>query len=572
MTRIWNAPESFADEMVEGFIAANRRWVRGVFGGVVRSRPGAEGHVAVVIGGGSGHYPAFAGLVGSGLADGAAMGNLFASPSSQRVASVARAAHRGGGVLLSYGNYAGDVLNFTAAQDRLRADGIECMTVVVTDDVASAPAAESHKRRGIAGDLAVFRIAGSAAGAGLPLVEVAGLAQRANNRTRTFGVAFSGCTLPGAAEPLFAVVPGRMAVGLGIHGEPGIGMADVPSADGLAELLVQRLLTEVPAGAGLTVIPILNGLGSLKYEELFVLYRRVAQLLAEAGLTVRDPHVGEYCTSFDMAGASLTLFWPDEELLSLWDVDVDTPAYHHSLGSIALAEALDEERPEAAEIPPTDSESRNIAGLVQRAMTAIAATIDLHVDELGRMDAIAGDGDHGIGMQRGANAACDAANSADQAGAGARTTLMRAADAWADVAGGTSGALWGVMLSSLADRLGDLGAPDGAAVAQGVWDAVEAVQRYGKAQIGDKTLVDALVPFAAELAREVTSGASLAEAWKTAATSARLAAVSTADLTPRIGRARPHALASVGTPDPGAHSLALIVTAVATVLAERYTP
>lgn len=572
MTRIWNAPESFADEMVEGFIAANRRWVRGVLGGVVRSRPAPEGSVAVVIGGGSGHYPAFAGLVGAGLADGAAMGNLFASPSTQRVAAVARAADRGAGVLLTYGNYAGDVLNFTAAQDRLRAEGIECMTVVVTDDIASAPASESRKRRGIAGDLAVFRVAGSAAAAGLGLAEVAALAQRANDRTRSFGVAFSGCTLPGAEEPLFSVAPGRMAIGLGIHGEPGIGMADIPTADGLAELLVERLLSEIPDDAGTTVIPILNGLGSLKYEEMFVVYRRVARLLAAAGLTVVDPHVGEYCTSFDMAGVSLTLFWPDDQLLSLWDVDVDTPAYRHVAGAIDLLESEVEDRPEAGRIPPTDARSRAAARLVRRALETIAATIDEHADELGRMDAIAGDGDHGIGMQRGAHAGRDAAVAADEVGAGARTTLLRVADAWADLAGGTSGALWGVMLSSVAARLGDLGSPARASVARGVLDAVEAVQRYGKAELGDKTLVDSLVPFATELDGQVSSGATLAEAWTVAAAAARLAAEATAELTPRIGRARPHALASVGTPDPGAHSLALIVTALAAVLEERSTP
>ncbi|SDD00374.1 dihydroxyacetone kinase family protein [Glycomyces harbinensis] len=570
MTRLWNDPADFADEMIEGFCAANARQVRRVPGGVVRSTASPRGQVAVVVGGGSGHYPAFGGLVGQGLAHGAAMGNLFASPSAQQVVSVARAAENGGGVLLAYGNYAGDVLNFDAAQDKLRAEGIACESVAVTDDLASAGAGERGKRRGIAGDLAVFRIAAAAAEAGYGLGEVARAARLANDRTRSFGVAFSGCTLPGAEAPLFTVPEGRMALGLGIHGEPGIGEEAVPTADGLAELLVTSLLTELPEGVapqGARVVPILNGLGSLKYEEMFVVYRRVARLLEDAGLVAVDPHVGEYCTSFDMAGTSLTLFWPDEELERLWETPVDAPGYRR--GAVAPApERTDVPRASAsaAEVPVADEASRAAAATVRASLAAVAAVIERHADALGRMDAVAGDGDHGIGMRRGSRAALEAAAAAHGAGAGAATTLARAADAWSDRAGGTSGALWGVILASVAERLGDQGRPEARAVAAGISAAVEGVQAYGKAEVGDKTLVDALAPFGTELARAVAEGAALPEAWAAAAEAATGAAAATAGLLPRMGRARPHAHKSVGTPDPGAHSLALITEAVANVL------
>src|SRR4051795_5499248 len=266
MTRLFNEPADFADEMIEGFVAANSRYVRAVPGGVARATVSPQGEVAVVIGGGSGHYPAFGGLVGPGFAHGAAMGNLFASPATQQVESVARAAENGGGGLLSYGNYAGDVLNFDAAQDHLRAAGIPCETVTVTDDVSSASLAEKHKRRGIAGDLTVFKAAAAAAEEGYELAEVARVARLANERTRSVGVAFTGCTLPGAAEPLFTVPEGRMAVGMGIHGEPGIDETGIPTADELAGLLVGKLLPEIPDGAesprdtnkGARVVPILN--------------------------------------------------------------------------------------------------------------------------------------------------------------------------------------------------------------------------------------------------------------------------------------------------------------------------
>ncbi|SDQ31219.1 dihydroxyacetone kinase family protein [Microbacterium sp. cf332] len=574
MTRLWNDPADFADEMIDGFVAANARYVRRVPGGVVRATPARAGRVVVVVGGGSGHYPAFGGLVGPGLADGAAMGNLFASPSTQQIHAVARAAHRGGGVFFSYGNYAGDVLNFDAAQERLRAEGIDCDTVAVTDDVASATPDESHRRRGIAGDLTVFRSAAAAAAAGYDLAGVARVARRANDRTRSFGVAFSGCTLPGAPEPLFSVPAGRMAIGLGIHGEPGIGETEVPTADGLAELLVSTLLAERPAEADGRVVPILNGLGSLKHEEMFVVYRRVAQLLADAGLEVIDPHVGEYCTSFAMAGTSLTLFWLDDELAELWETPVDTPAYRRGAVAPDDSSTPSDPAPTAATddahtaIVAGDADSRSLAVLVAAAVDAVAATVDAHVDELGRMDAVAGDGDHGIGMQRGSHAAQAAAHAARSAGAGAATTLAHAADAWSDRAGGTSGALWGVILSAIAGALGDHGRPDASAVANGVAAATRGVMAYGKAELGDKTMVDALVPFSSELSNAVATGAPLAEAWRSAAAAATTAAAATAGLLPRMGRARTHGQHSVGTPDPGAHSLALIATAVGVVLAD----
>jgi dihydroxyacetone kinase len=571
MTRLWNEPADFADEMIDGFVAANARYVRRVPGGVVRSTTSPAGQVAVVVGGGSGHYPAFGGLVGPGLAHGAAMGNLFASPSTQQVFAVAKAADNGGGVFFSYGNYAGDVLNFDAAQERLRAEGIACETVTVTDDIVSATPAEKHKRRGIAGDLTVFRIAGAAAAAGADLAEVTRLARHANERTRSFGVAFTGCTLPGADDPLFTVPAGRMAIGLGIHGEPGIDETGIPTADGLAEMLVEKLLAEVPDGVdavrGARVVPILNGLGSLKYEEMFVVYRRIAQLLTDAGIEIVDPHVGEYCTSFDMAGTSLTLFWLDDALASLWETPVDTPAYRR--GSVAPQEWSDAAAAAdvADVIAPGDEASRAVAETVLAAVRTIARTVDTHVEELGRLDAIAGDGDHGIGMQRGSHAALAAAASAVDAGAGARTTLSRAADAWADKAGGTSGALWGVILNAVAAKLGDEGRPDAAAVAAGVAAGSRGVTDYGRAEVGDKTLVDALVPFTSTLTHAVDAGAGLTDAWRTAADAATRAAAATAELLPRMGRARTHGQNSVGTPDPGAVSLALIVTAIGETLA-----
>ncbi|WP_445337994.1 dihydroxyacetone kinase family protein [Clavibacter sp. CFBP 8614] len=577
MTRLWNDPADFADDMTDGFVRANGRWVRRVHGGVSRSTRSPEAEVAVVIGGGSGHYPAFGGLVGPGLAHGAAMGNLFASPSSHQVESVIRSSEQGRGALLLYGNYAGDVLHFDDAQETVRADGIDCRTVVVTDDIFSASPDEQAKRRGIAGDLTVFKAAGAAAAAGYDLDDAERVARLANARTRSMGVAFTGCTLPGADEPLFSVPEGRMAIGLGIHGEPGIDETDIPSADGLAELFVQHLLAaaEVPDGVevrGARVVPVLNGLGSVKTEELFVVYTRVADLLEEAGVVLVDPQVGEFCTSFDMAGASLTLFWLDEELERLWTAPADTPAFRSGAFDGSALETVDAREADEAEdaIPEASEASRRAAGRIACALDAVRATLEEHADELGRLDAVAGDGDHGIGMLRGSRAASARATAAVEAGAGARTVVRIAGEAWSDKGGGTSGALWGLILRAVGDALADDGdVPATAeAVSAGIGAARDAVMGHGKAAVGDKTMVDALVPFAEVLAGRLGSGAGLGDAWAAASTAAREAADATAALKPGIGRARSHGDRSVGTPDPGAVSLALIAAAVGRSLGE----
>ena len=566
MTRLWNDPAAFADEMVNGFVRANGRWVRAVKGGVSRSTRSDKPEVALVIGGGSGHYPTFAGLVGPGIAHGAAMGNLFASPSARQVESVVRASEQGKGVLLSYGNYAGDVLHFDAAQETARADGIDCRTVTVTDDIFSAAPDEKHKRRGIAGDLTVFKIAGAAAASGYDLDGVERVAVLANERTRSMGVAFTGCTLPGANAPLFSVPAGRMAIGLGIHGEPGIDETDIPSADGLAELFVERLLADVEVPDGVTshgarVVPILNGLGSVKSEELYVVFARIAELLEIAGITVVDPQVGEFCTSFDMAGVSLSLLWLNDELESLWAAPADTPAFRTGAVNNESLEYIDvsaEDDPKES-IPLASDDSRRAAARVSDALSAVRDVIDENADELGRLDAIAGDGDHGIGMKRGSIAASAAAVAALGQRAGAQTVLTHAGDAWSNRAGGTSGALWGVILRAFGDTLGDTKAVSSASVATAVSAAKKAVMDYGKAAVGDKTMVDALVPFADTLAERVSAGDSFSAAVGTAAAAAAVAANQTKDLMPRMGRARAHGEKALGVPDPGAVSFALIV-------------
>lgn len=572
MTRIVGDPEDFVDDALEGFARAHRGLVRRVDGGIVRAQPLTPGRVAVVVGGGSGHYPAFAGLVGPGLAAGAVCGNIFSSPSARQAVRVARAADAGAGVLFSYGNYAGDVLHFGAAERELRETGIDVRTVLVTDDVASAPPDERSSRRGIAGDLCVFRIAGAAAEEGADLGDVERLARHANDRTRTLGVAFSGCTLPGAHAPLFTVPDGMMSVGLGIHGEPGVRDAPLQSAPELARTLLEPLLAERPDGADARVVLLVNGLGTVKYEELFVLFRHVTDLLTAEGIEVVSPVCGELVTSLDMGGVSITLMWIDDELERLWNAPALTPSF--TRGAVTPGRASGREVPAPAapdRDEPRDGDaspaSRRAATLAVELLGATRAAIAARVNDLGALDAIAGDGDHGVGMLRGMDAAVEAANSMP-ATAGVNDLLREAGANWSDRAGGTSGALWGAALVAMAEEL-SFGEPDRAALARAVHAARVRIQQLGGAEPGDKTLVDALVPFDEELARRIHDGADLPGALRDAAARAHAAAEATAALTPRLGRARPLAERSLGHRDPGAVSFAMIVAAASSFIGHQ---
>jgi dihydroxyacetone kinase phosphoprotein-dependent L subunit len=567
MTLIFDNPADFADEALDGFVAANRGYVARVDGGVVRSTEVPAGQVALVVGGGSGHYPAFAGLVGPGLATASACGNMFASPAAGQVYRVAKAANAGGGVLLSYGNYAGDVLHFGQAQQRLNAGGIETRTVLVTDDIASAPADQIEKRRGIAGDLTVFKIAGAAAEAGLNLDDVERLAIKTNHRTRSLGVAFDGCTLPGASEPLFDVPAGQMSLGLGIHGEPGISEHPMPTASELAELLVSRLLADKPDDAGDRVVAIVNGLGTVKYDELFLLFGKIEKLLNAAGLTVVEPECGELVTSLDMSGLSLTLLWLDDEIEQFWAAPADTPAYRKG----NLAPHARREVTGADDVVEADSETATFAsaalGRLAAAMLAqMRDVIFEHEEELGKLDAIAGDGDHGMGMRRGVDAAVTSSEQNAAAGASVERVLTAAGEAWSERAGGTSGALWGsaVIAAGLALGNRDSYRPEDAATAVGAFS--DRITERGKAELGDKTMVDALLPFREAFQEAVDGGASLGAALVAAAAAATEAARRTADLRPLKGRARPLAEKSLGHPDPGAVSFGLIAERVATYI------
>jgi dihydroxyacetone kinase len=571
MTNIANEPADFASDMMAGFTSAYARYVRPVpAGGVVRHTAPGDQATRIVLGGGSGHSPWTAGFVGPGIADGAVMGDVFTSPSSEQVYRVVKALGPARSVLFCYGNYAGDVLHFDMAQERLRGEGVDCRTVCVTDDVASAPPTEAARRRGIAGSVVVFKTAGAASARGDSLDDVERIARWTNERTRTIGAAFSGCTLPGQSAPMFQVEPGAMAIGLGIHGEAGIRTVERMPARELARTLVDALLVETPRDASGRAAVVLNGLGATGQDELFVLWAGVAQQLAAAGLEPVLPEVGEYVTSLNMSGCSLTVTWLDDELEALWSAPADTPSFRRDLhGARALVtpgrDVLTDAVMDIA-VPQEQSAVSDGRGteVVRQALSAMLSAVSAAETELGRLDAIAGDGDHGTGMTRGLRAAIDAAghDHADVA-----SQLRAAGAAWSDKGGGTSGALWGVLLNTIADGLADNGADYGPTqIVAAISAGADRLQQVGRASPGDKTMLDVLVPFVHALGGSVTNGEALGSAWASAALVASRAADDTAQLQPRVGRARALAERSIGSPDPGAVSLALCLRAVGPLL------
>jgi phosphoenolpyruvate---glycerone phosphotransferase subunit DhaK len=330
MQKILNDPLAFVDEMLEGIMLAHPDQLRliGAEGrGVVRAAAPVAGKVGIATGGGSGHLPVFMGYVGEGLADGAAIGNVFASPSADQMLEVTRAIDGGAGVLYLYGNYGGDVMNFDLAAELAGAEGIEIATVLGADDVASAPKGEESRRRGIAGIFLLYKVAGAAAAAGKSLADVQRLTQTAADRTRSMGVALAPCTLPAAGVPTFELPAGQMEIGMGIHGEPGVRRGPLESADRIAEQLTQAIINDLPFGRGDSVAVLVNGLGATPKEELYLLYRSAHRMLTAAGISVHRIWVGEYATSLEMAGASISLLQLDAELTQLIDAPAESPFF-----------------------------------------------------------------------------------------------------------------------------------------------------------------------------------------------------------------------------------------------------
>lgn len=328
MKKIINNPDNVVVEMLEGFMYANTNAYQkldDVNGIILKNQ---KDKVGIVVGGGSGHEPLFLGFVGDGLADGAAVGNVFAAPTPNTVQEVGKAVDSGKGVLFIYGNYAGDILNFDMGIELLDMEGITANSIAVRDDVASAPLDRIEDRRGIAGDVFVIKVAGAASEKGLSLEGVTSIAQKASDNTYSMGVALSPGTIPASGEPTFTLADDEIEIGMGIHGEPGIERIKLLSADELTNRLIEILLNESNIKQGDEVCVLVNGLGSTTLLELFIVNRRVAQILEEKGIHVHDMDVNSYCTTMEMGGMSISLLKLDHELKDFYDAPARSPYYN----------------------------------------------------------------------------------------------------------------------------------------------------------------------------------------------------------------------------------------------------
>jgi len=330
MKKLLNNPRQFVADMLDGLLRAHPdelSYAAGDIHCVVRAGAPMQGKVALATGGGSGHLPVFLGYVGQGLLDGCAVGDVFASPSAEQMLEVTRRINGGKGVVYIYGNYGGDVMNFDMATELADLEGIQVRTVLVRDDVASAPASEADRRRGVAGMVFAFKVAGAKAAGGGSLDEVIAVTEKVLNNTRSMGVALSPCTIPAAGRPTFTIGADEMEIGMGIHGEPGLVRESLKSADEIARRMLDVILADLPLATGDRVAVMVNGLGATPREELYILYRTVHEVLDAQGVQVHRAYIGEYATSMEMAGASFTLLKLDDELASLLDAPAHSPFF-----------------------------------------------------------------------------------------------------------------------------------------------------------------------------------------------------------------------------------------------------
>ncbi len=336
MKKIMNDPGRFVDETMQGLVLAYGNRVRFLNGDeriLVRNAAPRPGKVAVVSAGGSGHLPLFTGYVGQGMLDGCTIGNVFASPSAARMADMIRGCDNGAGVLCLYGNYGGDKLNFNQAIEDVSFDDIRTASVLGRDDVASAPKEESLRRRGVAGIVYAFKTAGAAAERMMPLEEVAAVAQKTCDQVRSIGVALTPCIIPDVGKATFSVGEDEIEIGMGIHGEKGIEVRPMMRADEIAAVAVEKILEDMPLQPEDEVSVMINGLGATPVEEQLIVYRKVHQILTGMGIRIFMPHIGEFATSMEMAGLSVSILKLDPQLKELLSDPADTPFYtNHNKG------------------------------------------------------------------------------------------------------------------------------------------------------------------------------------------------------------------------------------------------
>ena len=587
MNRVINQADQVVEDMLRGWLAAHEDTVS-----VDRANPRvltrrglpSPGKVGLVTGGGSGHEPAFLGYLGPGLLDAVAVGEVFSSPTARSFLDAMRAADGGAGVACLYGNYAGDTMNVRMAVEMAEREGLRVRTVVANDDVASAPRGQEPLRRGVAGEILMWKVAAAVADQGADLDRVIAAAQKAIARTRSIGVGLSSCVIPAAGKANFHIAPGQMEVGIGHHGEPGLAVRPVVQAAEMAELMLDALLADLPFRAGDRVAVLLSGLGATPLMEQYILYGEVAYRLAQKGIEVAARRIGSLFTSLEMMGVTLTLMQLDEGLeacllspcqsVALGGADLTPRAVPRPGASARLGLAQRPSGPEAPQraeaLGAADGcSARSWRGATLRLEDTAHVVPDLveaivaHRQVLSEIDGLIGDGDHGINMAKGFGA-CQAR--LERLGPEAESmpnALRQLSLALMEDIGGSMGPLYGQFFGGLAEVLAPHEQLDARLFGEALAHAVGQVQRMGQAQVGDKTLVDTLVPAWRAYESALKADLPFSDVLQQMSEAAERGRDSTRPLQARLGRAARLGARSKGVLDAGAASCCLILQTLA---------
>ncbi len=576
MKKIMNQPETLVLEMCQGIVAANPQLALISQYKVIKKKNINPHKVTLISGGGSGHEPAHAGFVGHGMLDAAVCGDIFASPSQIQIYQALRATQSEQGTLLIIKNYSGDMMNFQNAAFLAEMDGIKVDYVKVDDDIAVKDSLYTVGRRGVAGTVLVHKIAGAAAEAGLPLQEVKRIANKAVSHVRSLGFAFNSCTVPAKGTPTFTLADDEMEYGVGIHGEPGIVREKIISAQSLAKRMVAALADELTLSKQDNIALLINGFGATPLLELYVLNYYVSQELVNMGINLDKILVGNYMTSIDMIGASVSIMKLDDELKGYLHAPCHTPALHiHEHDSLhhidpaclmPMMQACDE-----------DTVNTNTGDNCIADNTVSFANVIYLIHEMGEiiikneqpfcdLDSYAGDGDFGMSVAKGFKQLKREWNRITTKAQDIGEFLDLCSLIIMEHCGGASGPIWGFAFKSAAKSVADkqsLSVNDFAAMLQAAVNGIQTVgeRSFGRgAVVGDKTLIDALVPCADSWQQSASQSAAMKDAFAAGASAAVIGAEKTKQIAARMGRAGTVGERSIGYPDAGAHALGVIFT------------
>jgi triose/dihydroxyacetone kinase / FAD-AMP lyase (cyclizing) len=578
MKKVMNEPEDLVVEMCNGMAMAHPELEFMKKYKVMKKKDLNENKVTLISGGGSGHEPAHAGLVGKGMLDAAVCGDVFASPSQIQVYQAIKATAGNKGALLVIKNYSGDIMNFKNAAHLASEDGIPVEYVKVDDDIAVEDSLYSVGRRGVAGTVLVHKIAGAAAEEGRDLMEVKAVAEKAAENVRSIGFALTSCTVPASGSPTFKLADDEIEYGVGIHGEPGIRREKIASADELAKRITNDLLKDLKMEDGdpSEIAVLVNGFGGTPLQELYLFNNAVTRILSETNININRAFVGNYMTSIDMAGISLTVMKLDEELKTLLSSESHAPAFRVD-GPVPGVEYIDLEEDEETQPVSFEVETPEEHAVIKNETVSLDNIIYL-VDKMSdiiiknevpfcELDSHAGDGDFGMSVSKGfKQLKREWKDILNQDTLTIGSFLDASSMVIMEYCGGASGPIWGSAFRAAGKAAGDRMELDVEEFADMLQAAVKGIQNTGErsfgrgAEVGDKTLVDALVPCADSWSESAAAGDDFKTAFEKGAAAAVEGAEKTKDIVARMGRAGTVGERSLGHPDAGAYALGVIFT------------